>query len=357
MPRNSCDWTYLEQLYIVLKNNHLDGLIISHQPNITYLTDYLSADSYLLITKKKNFFITDSRFYQQARHFLNGFNIKLGGNCIFKTIAKLAQGLKIRRLGFESSNLDVAQYRQIKKYLSSICFVSTHGLIEELRKIKKLEEIAKIKMSVGIAAQALKYVRKIIRPGLSEIEIAAELERFIRYNGARTTSFETIVAFGTNSAFPHHLTSRKKLKKYECILIDIGVDYQHYKSNLTRTFFLGRIPSKFSEIYEIVRQAQTQAIKEIKPGVRLCEIDKSARQYIAKHGYGGFFAHNLGHGIGLEIHEQPFISKNYKQLTEVGMVFTVEPAIYLPGKFGVRIEDDILVTKRGCEVLSDTLNK
>ncbi len=347
----------LERLHTILQKNHLDGILVSSQPNITYLTGFLSSDSYLLVTPKQNFFITDSRFYQQARAWLNGLSIKLAGRSVFNTIARLAKKCKIKHLGFEAKNLDVAQYHKIKSLLRPLHFISTHGLIEELRKIKEPEELTKIKNAVTISAHALRYAQRIIRPGFSEIEIAAELERFIRYKGARTTSFETIVASGENSALPHHLTSKRRLKRCECLFIDIGVDYQGYKSDLTRTFFLGKIPSKISKIYRIVHQAQVQAINMIKPGVKICEIDRCARQYIAKHGYGGFFAHNLGHGIGLEIHEAPFISTDNKTTTEAGMVFTVEPAIYLPGKFGVRIEDNIAVTENGCEVLSGDLDK
>ncbi|KPK43022.1 MAG: hypothetical protein AMJ78_00190 [Omnitrophica WOR_2 bacterium SM23_29] len=348
----------LERLHILLEKKHLDGILISHQPNITYLTGFLSSDSYLLVSPKQNFFITDSRYCQQARSFLRNSNIKLGGKSVFKTIAMLAKSKKIKRLGFEARNLDVAQYRQIKKHLHPIGFISTYGLIvEEMRNTKGPEELTKIKKAIRITIQALRYAKRIIKPGLKEIEIAAQLERFIRNKGARTTSFETIVASGENSSFPHHLTSNRKIKKQDSLFIDIGVDYQGYKSDLTRTYFLGRIPSKISRAYEIVRQAQAQAINRIKPGVRFCEIDKCARQHIAEHGYGGFFAHNLGHGIGLEIHEPPFISAKNKTTIEIGMVFTVEPGIYVPNRFGIRIEDDVVVTKSGCEVLSGDLHK
>jgi Xaa-Pro aminopeptidase len=364
----------LEGLHIILQKSHLDGLLVSHQPNINYLTGFPSSDSYLLITKKNVFFITDSRFYQQAISFfdaaknklnkaekaygtIKGLEVELSGRSVFATIAKLAGKERLKRLGFEARNLDFAQYNRIKKLLRPSHFIPTQALVEDLRRVKEARELTKIKKAVSIAARALKYVQKIIRPGLSEIEIVAELERFIRYHGARASSFETIVASGENTAYPHHLTGKRKLKKCDCLFIDIGVDYEGYKSDLTRTFFLGRIPLEISKIYQIVLQAQIQAINKIKPGVRICEIDRSARQYIANHGYGGFFAHNLGHGIGLEVHEQPTISADNSATIEVGMVFTVEPAIYLKGRFGIRIEDDVVVTKGGCEVLSSDLDK
>ncbi len=347
----------ITRLHTILKKNRLDGIVVSHQSNIAYLTEFPSSDSYLLITSDKSYFITDSRYYEQARLALKGIDIILGGKSVFKTIADLVLSSKIKCLGFEARNLDFAQYQQIKKFSRPTRLVPTHGLIEELRKIKDSSELTKIKKAVNIAAGALRYAKRIIRPGLREIEIAANLERFIRYKGARTTSFETIVASGKNSGFPHHLTSNKKLKEGELVFIDIGVECQGYKSDLTRVFFLGKIPSKIRQIYEIVRQAQALAIDSIRPGIKICEIDRIARQYIAKYGYGGFFGHNLGHGIGLEVHEQPYISPSNEAITEAGMIFTVEPAIYLPGKFGIRIEDDVAVTEQGREVLSANLNK
>ncbi|MFH1678677.1 MAG: Xaa-Pro peptidase family protein [Candidatus Omnitrophota bacterium] len=347
----------LEKLHTILEKKHLDGILISHQPNIAYLTNCFSSDSYLLITTREKIFITDSRYYQQARQSLKGFDAALNKESIFNTIAKLSLKIKIKRLGFEAGNLNFAQYKEIKKLIHPIHFIATHSLIEELRTIKEPAEMDKIKEAVKITILALRYARDIIRPGRSEIEIAAELERFIRYKGVRTTSFDTIVAAGENSSFPHHLTSNRKIKKNEPLLIDIGVDYKGYKSDLTRTFFLGKIPFKFKSIYNIVRQAQILAIKKVKPGVKISDIDKSARQYISKNGYGGFFGHSLGHGTGLEIHEKPYISARNKGILQEGMVFTVEPAIYLPRKFGIRIEDNIWVSKKGCEVLSANLDK
>ncbi|MFC1658338.1 M24 family metallopeptidase [Candidatus Omnitrophota bacterium] len=359
------------KIRIILEKSRLQGLLLSHQPNISYLTGFPSSDSFLLLTARKSFFITDSRYYQQACLFFRPlakkpaqrkrlteiFKVKLSKESVFDCIAKLAGSAGIRRLGFEERHLEVAAYRRFKRLLGKVKFIPTKGLVEGLRVIKEPAELVKIKRAVEIAAQALRYIRRFIRPGIREIEIAAELERFIRYQGAGAASFETIVASGKNTAFPHHLTGKRRLEKRDCLFIDIGVDYQGYKSDLTRTLFLGKIPSQLSRIYEIVRKAQLQAIERIKPGARIEEIDRTARQYIAKCGYGGFFAHNLGHGIGLEVHEQPAISSTEKGLLQAGMVFTVEPAVYLPGKFGVRIEDDILVTQRGYEVLSHGLDK
>jgi Xaa-Pro aminopeptidase len=204
---------------------------------------------------------------------------------------------------------------------------------------------------------ALEFIKDFISVGRTEIEIAAELERFIRYNGASRSAFDIIVASGQNSSFPHHLTSQKKIKNNEPVLIDIGVDYLGYKSDLTRVFFLGKINSCLKRIYDIVVEAQNRAIKKIKPGVNISSIDAAARQYIAHQGFGSYFGHNLGHGVGIEVHEKPYISDKENGVLVPGMVLTVEPAIYLPNRFGIRVEDEILVTQKRCEVLSGALNK
>ncbi len=183
------------------------------------------------------------------------------------------------------------------------------------------------------------------------------MERFIRYNGAAKSGFDIIVACGPHSSQPHHIPVDTKLKQNEPVLIDIGVDYLGYKSDLTRVFFLGKISVLLRKIHHIVRRAQDKAIEQIKPGKATGEIDHAARQYITQKGFGRFFSHNLGHGVGLEIHEEPHISTKGNSLLRPGMLFTVEPAIYLPGKFGMRIEDMVLVTKTGCEVLSGAIHK
>jgi Xaa-Pro aminopeptidase len=229
--------------------------------------------------------------------------------------------------------------------------------VEDLRQIKDPQEIAKIHKATKIAIKALRQIRSFLLPAKKEIEIALELERLIRCLGGYSSSFEIIVASGPNSSFPHHLTSSRKLCDNEPVLIDMGVDYLGYKSDLTRVFFLGKIKPLVREVYDIVLEAQARALKRIKPAVIINQIDRAARQYITQEGYGGFFGHNLGHGIGLEVHENPHISLRQNKRLHPGMVFTVEPAIYLPNKFGIRIEDMALVTEKGVELLSGALHK
>jgi len=361
-----------------LKQENLDALIISSSPNISYLTGFISRDSLFLISRRGNTYITDSRYIEEAKNNLQGATaIKKINGSIFKIIADTCKGLNIKRIGFEGRYLPFDEYKKIKEELnkprhqlvySKVDFpnwcggkdlelISTHGLIEELRQIKRVGELKKIKKAVKITIDALTFIKGFILPGRKEIEVAAELERFIRHKGACGSAFNIIVASGPNSSFPHHLTSQRKIKNNEPVLIDIGVDYLGYKSDLTRVFFLGTITSAVRRIYGIVLGAQDRAIRKIKPGININKIDAAARQYITQKGYGGFFGHSLGHGIGLEVHEEPRISAKEKGILKPGMLFTIEPAIYLPERFGIRIEDMVLVTDNGCEVLSGALYK
>jgi Xaa-Pro aminopeptidase len=342
----------------LLKKEGLDGLLLSSEANISFLTGYRSRDSYLIVSARGCFYLTDSRYTAEARKVLKGIKVEEYGQGLFNKISQIASKMRFKCLGFEERHLNFAEYRRLRKKLAaSLGLAPTYGLVEGLRQVKSSQEIKTIKIATKIAIKAFRFIQKRLKPGRKEIEVAADLEQFIRYRGASKASFDIIVASGPNSAFAHHITSERKLKANEPVLVDLGVDYQGYKSDLTRVFFLGKIDTLTAKIYSIVRQAQEKAIKGIKPGKTCKEIDALARDHIEKSGYAGYFGHGLGHGVGLEIHEEPHIGKNQDKRLQPGMVFTVEPAIYLPNKFGVRLEDMILVTKKGSEVLSGTLNK
>jgi len=349
----------IKNIYAQLEQENLDGLIVSSPANISYLTKFISRDSYLLASKKGNIYFTDSRYIEEVKPALIGIaTLSKSNGSVFKLIADACLSLGLRRVGFEERLLPFAEYKKIVQGVNKkVALVPTHSLIEELRQIKDSEELEKIKKALAITGKAFKFMENFISPGKREIEVVGELERFIRYQGATGSSFNIIVASGPNSSFPHHLPSQRKLKNNEPVLLDMGVDYLGYKSDLTRVFFLGKIKVQIQRIYDIVLEAQNKALKKIKPNEFIAEIDKVSRQYIAKRGFGKFFGHNLGHGVGLEVHEEPRISGEENNILKPGMVFTVEPAIYLPNKFGVRIEDMVLVTKKGCEVLSGAVHK
>ena len=342
-----------------LRSNGLDGFIASSTPNTTYLTQFSNPDAYVLVALNGLTYFTDSRYTQEAKKKLKGIaHLKNVNGSVFKLIAQSCADLGLKRVGFEERELPYAEYRKIKEYLHAGAYlIPTHGIIEELRQVKRVEELVKIRKALEITALAIEFIKDFIRPGVRELEVAAELERFIRYQGAIGSAFDIIVAFGENSCQPHHLPTSRRLTGNDIALIDVGVDYLGYKSDLTRVFFLGKINSLARRIYDLVLKAQEIAIKKVKPGVSAGVIDAASRKYIAAKGYGDFFVHSLGHGLGVDIHEEPSISSKSEDILMEGMVFTVEPGVYLPGKFGIRIEDMVLVTKKGCEVLSGFINK
>ncbi|MCM8789643.1 MAG: aminopeptidase P family protein, partial [Candidatus Omnitrophica bacterium] len=300
----------------------LDGLIVSSPSNISYLVNFPSRDSYLLISKKHNIYFTDSRYTEEASYKLEksiGLE-KINGNS-FELIAKGCLDLGLKRIGFEERHISFAAYTAIRKNLSKKAkLIRTVGLIEELRQLKKEKELSKIRKAVEVAAKAFKFIKTYIRPGIREIELVAELEKFIRYQGAFSSSFPIIAASGPHSSLPHHISGSRKLRQDEPVLIDMGVDCSGYKSDLTRVFFLGKINSLAQDIYDIVKEAQQRAIEGVRRGEKISKIDKLARQYITKKGYGAYFVHNTGHGIGLEVHEEPNISVKNKGVLKAGMV-------------------------------------
>ncbi len=348
------------KIYKKLDTDDIDGLIISSPDNVSYVSGAMSRDSWFLLSKRGNVYFTDFRYIKEAEAVLGCRGVVLSQvkADLPDKILHFCSKLRIKNLGFEERYMSYLDHRKlVSKFGSKINLISTHGIIEDLRKIKNESEIKKIRQAVRIAQDALCYAKEIIRVGIKEIEVAAELERFIRYRGAESSSFDIIVASGPNSSFPHHLTSERKLKAAEPVLVDLGVSYQGYKSDLTRVFFLGRISTLVKNIYGIVLKAQLKAIDAIRQGVAASKIDLAARDFINKNGWGKCFGHSLGHGIGLQVHESPSLSFLNDESVKKGMVFTVEPGIYLPGRFGIRLEDMVLVNQKGCEVLSGSLDK
>jgi Xaa-Pro aminopeptidase len=348
----------LNKISAQLRQRGLDGLLVSLPANISYLTGFLSRDSYLLVAEKESIYFTDSRYTEEVKaHLKDKIALKECNGSVFERIAQASLDLGLKKLGFEERYLAFGEFTKIKGYLNTrLKLIPTHSIIEDKRQVKEPGEIARLKQATRITALAFKHIKKFVTPGVKEIEVGAEFERFIRYHGCNSSAFEVIVASGPNSSQPHYLTGQRRLKDNEPVLIDFGVDYQGYKSDLTRVLFLGKIKVLVRRVYDIVRKAQELAIKRIRPGAEMAAIDKVAREYIASKGYAGYFTHNLGHGLGLEVHEQPRISGNEASAVKPGMVFTIEPGVYLPGKFGIRIEDMVLVTHKGCEVLSGAID-
>jgi len=341
----------------LLEKHDVDSILVTKPQNVRYISGYTGEDACLLITPSKRYLITDERFALQAKKDVRDFSIVIAGPSLPDVITGLARKAKIGRLGFESSDLSYASYERIKSGVKGAEAVSVHGMIEAIRQVKDEAEIGLIRDSVNILENAVTYFRSILKPGLSENDLAARTEYFIRAASGEWASFELIVASGANSAFPHARPGDRLIRPNDMVLLDLGVSYEGYKSDLTRVFFLGKIDSEHKRIYSIVKEAQRRSIKAIKPGARISDIDKIARGFINGKGLGKRFGHALGHGIGLEVHESPSISSRNHAALKTGMVFTVEPAVYIPGWGGVRIEDMVLVTRKGCEVLTDDIDK
>jgi Xaa-Pro aminopeptidase len=334
-----------------LKKRSLESLLVSDRSNVTYLSGFTGDDSVLFVTRDSQFFLTDSRYIEEAKNTAQGFAVMEVERSTYETVGDIAKKNGIKRIGFESMNLPYQVAKNLEARVGRAKLVPQTGTVEALRTIKDKEEIARIKASVALTRKVLKDALGKIRPGIPEDCLSAAIEcEFIRL-GARS-SFPTIAACGANCSRPHARPGSCRIGKNDAVMLDIGCCLRSYCSDMTRMVLLGKVNAKIKEIYHIVSVAQKKAIDKIKPGARISDIDTAGRQYINDKGYGKFFRHSIGHGVGLEVHEEPSISRRNTGMLKPGMVFTVEPAIYIPRLGGVRIEDMVLVTDRGCEILT-----
>ena len=346
----------IKQLVSKFNKYKIDSLLVTCDTNIRYLVGFPSAESWLFITPAKIFFITDFRYYREAKDALSGVSVKCSLNSKTETLFEIAKKMKVNVIGVDENVLLVSQYRNLASNKPKIIKLKkATGLIESLRIIKEAGEIQRIKEALKIQKKAVAFLHKVVKPGVSEKEVFFKLEKYVREMGVRF-SFDPIIASGHNSSYPHARITDRKIQKNDIVLIDFGIDVKGYKSDLTRMFFLGKISHFIQEVVVSVVEAQRRAIEIIKPGIAAFEIDKQARNYLAKKKLAKYFRHSLGHGVGLDIHEAPMLSRKDSSILEEGMIVTVEPAVYIPGKFGIRIEDMVLVTKKGCKVLSDNIN-
>jgi Xaa-Pro aminopeptidase len=331
----------------------LDGIMINNSKNRYYLSGFTGTAGTILITAREAILITDFRYTEQAKLQAKDYKIVEHGTPKFKSLKNELKRLQIKRLGFEAAEETYKQYQKYKDKLEFVELVATKNLVENLRKIKEPEEIEEIKRAIKITDQAFEHIIDYIKPGLTEKEISLELEYFMKKQGATHNAFDFIVASGKRGALPHGVATDKKLLKGEMVTFDLGCIYNHYNSDLTRNLVLGEeTGEKQREIYQIVLKAQLAAIEAIEVGKTGAEIDQVARDIISEAGYGDNFSHGLGHGLGLEVHEEPRLAKKVDEKLEPGMVVTVEPGIYLPDWGGVRIEDVVVVREDGCDILT-----
>jgi Xaa-Pro aminopeptidase len=332
-----------------LSGNRIDGLILTKPANVTYVTGFSGEDSWAIVAARAVYVLTDSRYTEQARKECPGANLVERKDPIAEAAGKLVRKLKsVRTIAVEKS-VSLAQYEALKKNVEAR-LKAVDGLVEDLRSVKDEGEIAAIRSAASIAATAFKKAVRHAKPGITESELAGILDLEMRRQGAKV-GFETIVAFGPNASRPHHQPSQRKLRPRDTILIDFGARTNGYCCDITRSFAFGKPAAAYRRAYEVVEKAQAAAIRAAKAGVKLVEVDAAARNVIRESGLP-VYGHGTGHGFGLEIHEIPFLKEGAKGSLQAGQIITIEPGIYIPGKLGVRIEDDILITESGCEILT-----
>lgn len=329
-----------------LVEKELDGILISSPYNRRYVTNFTGTAGLALITTNDALFITDFRYTNQAEEEATDYTIIEHKQVLIDEVAKQVKKLDIHDLGFEAEHTTFATYELYKKELDAK-LVPISGMIESLREVKTADELAILQDAAKIADDAFEHILSYIKPGVKEIEIANELEFFMRRQGATSSSFDTIVASGWRSALPHGVASTKEIQTGEFVTMDYGALFKGYCSDITRTVAVGEISEELNNIFETVLAAQIEGVTHIKPGMTGKEADDLTRNYINDKGYGDYFGHSTGHGIGLEIHEEPSLSYRSKTILQPNMVVTVEPGIYIPNVGGCRIEDDLVITETG----------
>ena len=333
----------------------IDAFLVSGLPNIRYLSGFTGSHGLLLVTPDERMLYTDPRYTIQASEECNCAVRTVKGRALQTTATQLIKRKRLKRIGFEKARMSYEDYATLKENLPlGASLKPVAGVIEKLRMIKSEDEIARIRRSVLTNSEAFQNTRKRIKPGISESEVAAELEYQMRLHGAEKPAFETIVAAGPHSALPHARPTNQNWNGNELLLIDMGSCRDGYTSDMTRMLFLGRPDKNIQHMYDAVLEAQLAAISAVRDGVTAQQVDRQARQVLKKHGLEKEFVHSTGHGLGLEIHEPPRIGAKEKTKLAAGMVITIEPGAYVRGLGGVRIEDTVAVTKSGCEVLTPT---
>jgi len=342
----------IQHLKKSFQKNQLDGFIVADEINMIYLTGFDGAARLLIPAHGESLLYVYGVNYDAAKATAKNCNIELlkRGEDANKKVADQCKRLKLKKIGFD--NLDVASFLTIRKSLKKTKLKSEGQAIWDLRKVKDQTELRCIRKAAELTDEGARAAVEAIKPGMREYEVAAEVEYAMRKRGSEGTAFDTILASGLRSAYPHGGCTAKKIRKGELIQFDIGARYQHYNADLTRTFLVGKPTPKQKRMYEVVMEAQEEAFQRIREGVKGKQIDATAREIIEKHGFGECFVHGLGHGVGLAVHEMPTLNQVSKDVLKAGNVVTNEPGIYIVGYGGVRIEDTVLVKKKVAERLT-----
>lgn len=335
-------------------SERIDALLITGPANVRYLSGYTGSNGLIVVTPRSAVLFTDPRYAIQASQEVACSVRIVARGPLLPAAAGFLRRLRSRRVGFEKAHLSYEQHALLTDRLPGFTLIPLGPVIERQRMVKSEQELARIRRSVATNSRAFDRALKAIRPGVAEIEIAAEIEYHMRRLGAEKPAFETIVASGDRSALPHARPTSKKLKAAELTLIDMGATEDGYASDMTRVLHIGRPSPKIRRMYNAVLEAQLAAIDAVRPGVAAGRVDQAARAVLKRHGLDRMFTHSTGHGLGLEIHEAPRLGKRDTTKLEAGMAITIEPGAYVQGFGGIRIEDTVVVTAAGCEVLTPT---
>ena len=334
-----------------MKQHQLDGILITDHLDQLYLTDFFfyANEAAFLIYPKGVVAFTRSLYVDSFSKFAPFIEVFGEDANRLQAMMNYAAKLGLRRIGFDASK----ESYPAGAFLRKCGCVEIESLFTTLRETKNTQELKHLRASNRLAYLTYVYIKPRIKTGMTECEVAAEMERFMRINGAKTTSFFTIVAFGENTANPHHETGNRKLKANDAVLLDFGCVYNNYCSDMTRSWWHGKNePTEYKKIWKIVDNARKAGIKAAKIGVKCQAVDATCRDMITQAGYGDYFTHGTGHGVGLEVHENPYNNQTSMHVLKEGNVVTVEPGIYLPGKYGVRLEDTVAITKTGAAILT-----
>ena len=342
----------LESVRKIVQSRGLDVILFNRLEMIRYLCGFTGSDGVLLVTPRESFFLTDSRYWTQAEEEVEGSQ-RIHYRKKLDEILSLLLSLNLTSIGFESSALPFSFYQALREKLDpKRTLIPLENEFKNLRAVKDTGELALIRKAIKITSNAFLRGMERIKPDVSEREVALEMECFMKQHEAEATGFDIIVASGKRSAMPHGRAGAKRIEKGDFILVDYGTSFQGYNSDETCTVILGQPTEEQKRIYQIVKDAHDRAIEIIRPGLPIQEVDRAARDHIRQCGYGDYFGHSTGHGVGLAVHEDPTVNSENKDLLQEGMVFTIEPGIYIPGWGGVRIEDMVYVNSQGAEILT-----
>lgn len=335
-----------------LQKRNLDAFVSTFLPTTRYLCGYSGSNGLLIVTRNSSHFFTDFRYQQIVQSEVHSDEKTIGAGSLIAVAAKKKVFTRLKKIGFDKEHLTVSDLEHFRIFIDGKKLIGVSGIVEQLRTVKDDSEMRKLKLAFDISDRVFQKILGIIKPGLSELDMSAEISYLHKKFHAENDSFDVIVASGVRGSLPHGTASSKKIRTGEFVTLDFGCVVDGYHSDMTRTICVGTPTVEMKKVYRIVLVAQQKACNSVRAGIRCAKIDSIARKHISSKGYRKYFGHSLGHGVGLEIHELPRVAPKSKERLVSGNVITIEPGIYLPNKFGIRIEDTVVVREDGCEVLT-----